>query len=269
VLSADTGLRFQREGSDGGTQLLEPRLYYLYVPYRNQDGLPIFDAGQPDYDFPRLFARNRFTGYDRVADANQLTTAATYRVLDPIRGGTHYSLSLGQIYRFDPSRVSAPGLSAQDAGSSDYIASGEWRISQRLSALSLVEWSPDTGRFTRNSASIRYRQGLTRADLDYRFRSGLLEQVDSSFSTPVSASFRVAGRMRYSLRDSRVIDSLVGLDYETCCYAIRSAYRRFIANSLGQVDNGVFFQLELKGLSNVGTGLTQMLPRDSRALGDD
>ena len=269
VVSADAGLRFQRENANGDLGLLEPRLFYLYVPYRNQDGLPVFDAGVPDYDFPRLFARNRYVGYDRIADANQLTTAATYRDIDSGTGSTRYAISAGQIYRFTPSEVTLPGQSVQDGGSSDYLVGGEWRINHRLSATSLVEWSPDNGRFSRTSASLRYRGPTVRADFDYRYRAGLLEQIDTSASAPVSASFRLAARMRYSLRDERILDSLFGVDYETCCYALRSAYRRFIANSLGQVDSGIFFQLELKGLSNIGTSLTQMLPRDSHPLGDN
>lgn len=269
IVSGDTGLRFARTASDGGLQLLEPRLFYLYAPYRDQTGLPIFDGGQPDYDFPQLFARNRFIGQDRIADANQLTTALTYRALDPLLGATRFTASLGQIYRFNPSRVTVPGFASPDAGSSDYLGSAEWRISSKLSTTTLLQVSPDTGQFSRTSFGLRYRSNRYRADFGYRYRSGLLEQFDASGAMPVSNQFKLASRLRYSAREGRLLDSLVGVEYETCCYAVQTAYRRYLVNSAGSIDTGVFVQLELKGLSRLGTGFEELLTGDNRPLGDD
>jgi LPS-assembly protein len=270
IFSGDAGLRFSRTASDGGLQLLEPRLFYLYAPYRDQTGLPVFDTGRPDYDFPQLFARNRFVGQDRIADANQLTTALTYRSLDPEQGATRFTASAGQIYRFDPSRVSVPGLAAPDSGSSDYLGSAEWRISQQFSTTALLQVSPDTGSFSRTSFAMRYRgSNGYRADFGYRYRSGLLEQLDASGALPINHSIKAASRVRYSLREHRVLDSLLGLEYETCCYAVQAAYRRYLVNSAGDVDSGVFVQLELKGLSRLGTGFEELLTGDNRPLGDD
>ena len=269
IVSGDAGLRFARSGDDGGLQILEPRLFYLYAPYRNQNGLPIFDAGQPDYDFPQLFARNRFIGQDRIADANQLTTALTYRALDPVQGATRLTASFGQIYRFVPSRVSAPGLAAADTGGSDYLASSELRINSKLSTTALLQVSPESGQFSRTNFALRYRDGRYRADFGYRYRSGLLEQFDVSGALPLGSSIRVASRVRYSAREERLLDTLVGLEYETCCYAVQAAYRRYLVNSSGDIDSGIFFQLDLKGLSRLGTGFEELLTGDNRPLGDD
>ena len=269
IASADAGLRFSRTGSDGGLQLLEPRLFYLYTPYRDQDGLPVFDAGQPDYDFPQLFSRNRFIGEDRIADANQLTTVLTYRALDPLEGATRFTASFGQIYRFDPSRVTVPGLAAPDAGSADYLSSAEWRISRKLSTVALLQVSPDTGQFSRTNFALRYRNNRYRADFGYRYRSGLLEQFDTRGALPIGRAVRVAARVRYSAREERLLDALAGLEYETCCYSVQAAYRRYLVNSSGDFDSGIFVQLELKGLSRLGTGFEELLTGDSRPLGDD
>ena len=269
TLSGDTGLRFARVGGNGGLQLLEPRLFYLYTPYRDQDGLPVFDAGQPDYDFPQLFARNRFIGEDRIADANQLTTALTYRALDPAGGATRFVASLGQIYRFENSRVTVPGLAAPDAGSSDYLASAELRLSRKLSTTTLLQVSPDSGQFSRTSFGLRYRDGRYRADFGYRYRAGLLEQFDASGALPVGKAVKLASRVRYSAREERLLDTLVGVEYETCCYAVQTSYRRYLVNSSGEVDTGFFVQLELKGLSRLGTGFDELLTGDDRPLGDD
>ncbi|MDO9453995.1 MAG: LPS-assembly protein LptD [Stagnimonas sp.] len=269
IFSGDAGLRFARTGDNGGLQLLEPRLFYLYVPYRDQDGLPVFDTGQPDYDFPQLFARNRFLGEDRIADANQLTTAVTYRALDPKLGSTRFTASLGQIYRFDPSRVTVPGLAAPDAGSSDYLASTELRLNPKFSTTALVQVSPDTGKFSRTSFGLRYRDGRYRGDIGYRYRSGLLEQFDVSGALPIGNAFKAAARVRYSAREDRLLDTLMGIEYETCCYSVQTAYRRYLVNSSGDIDSGIFFQVELKGLSRLGTGFEELLTGDDRPLGDD
>lgn len=271
MFSADTGLRFEKYNGDGVLQLLEPRLFYLYVPFRDQGQLPLFDSAETDYDLPQLFARNRFAGYDRIADANQLTTALTWRVLDALNGATRLAATVGQIYRFEPSMVTLPGVDAPDAGSSDYLADLELRISRYLSAAGTVQWSPDDGRFGRTGLALRYRErerGL-RGDLAYRFRSGLLEQTDASFSAPISAAWRLAGRLRHSLRDDRTLDALAGVEYETCCWALRGSYRRYLVNSAGEFNSGVFVQLELKGLSRFGAGFDELLPGDDRPLGDD
>ncbi|ROH92054.1 LPS-assembly protein LptD [Stagnimonas aquatica] len=269
IFSADAGLRFYKFDNGGGLQLLEPRLFYLYVPYREQDTLPVFDTGETDYDVPRLFARNRFSGLDRIADANQLTTALTWRQLDAGTGATRLAASFGQIYRFEESRVTLPDAGSLDAGSSDYLAGLEMRLMQGLSATSTLQWSPDSGRFSRTGMALRYRNDGLRGDLAYRFRQGLLEQTDLSLSAPVSSAWRLAGRLRRSLRDNRSLDALAGVEYETCCWALRGSYRRYLVNSAGEFNSGVYLQLELKGLSRFGAGFDELLPGDDRPLGDD
>lgn len=269
IVSADAGLRFARTAANGGLQLLEPRLFYLYAPFRDQSGLPVFDGGQPDYDFPQLFARNRFIGEDRIADANQITTALTYRALDPGTGATRLTGSVGRIYRFDPSLVTVPGLSPTDAGSADYLASGEWRLNERFSTTALVQVAPNETQFNRTSVALRYRDRGYRGDFGYRYRQGILEQFDVSGALPIARAFKAAARVRYSAREERLLDTLVGLEYETCCYALQTAYRRYLVNSSGDIDTGIFFQLELKGLSRLGTGFEELLTGDSRPLGDD
>ena len=267
LFSADAGLRFLKYDTHGGLQVLEPRLFYLYVPYREQSELPVFDTDEADYDVPQLFARNRFSGLDRIADANQLTTALTWRILDAEDGGTRMAASVGQIYRFTESRVRLPGRDSPDAGSSDYLSSLELRLTNRLSTSGTLQWSPDEGDFNRTGVALRYRDQRLRADLAYRYRQDLLEQTDASLSLPVSTHWRLAGRLRQSLRDDRTLDALLGVEYETCCWALRSSYRRYLINSAGDVGSGVFLQIELKGLSRFGSGFDELLPGDNRPLG--
>lgn len=268
LFSADTGLRFIKFGNGGDSmQVLEPRLFYLYVPFREQSGLPVFDTDESDYDVPQLFARNRFSGLDRIADANQLTTALTWRILDADSGATRVAATFGQIYRFTESRVTLPGLDAPDPGSSDYLGGLELRLNSKLSATSTLQWSPDLGDFTRTGLALRYRDERLRGDLAYRYRKDLLEQTDAALSLPIGGSWRLAGRLRRSLRDERTLDALLGVEYETCCWALRSSYRRYLINSAGDTSSGVFLQIELKGLSRFGSGFDELLPGDDRPLG--
>lgn len=264
--SAESGLRFERLSSSGALQTLEPRLMYLYVPFENQDNLPLFDSGEPDFDFTQLFARNRFSGEDRVSDANHIALAATSRLLDPVSGFARWSASVGQLYRLDRPQVQLPGsLSAPSSGATDFIASLDYRMSQRWSGSLSSQWSPDGGEFDRAAIAARYSDHGRRFDIAYRYRQAILEQADLALSTPVSSSWRLAGRWRYSLQDDTTLDNIVGLEYETCCWALRGSYRRFIANTAGDFNSGIYLQLELKGLTRFGTGVTGLLPMDNGA----
>ncbi|HZR37144.1 MAG TPA: LPS assembly protein LptD [Nevskia sp.] len=265
VLSGEGGLHFERITDSGVLQTLEPKLFYLYVPYHAQDQLPVFDSGEPDFDFPELFARNRYTGEDRISDANQITSAVTTRLIDPDSGLTKVSASLGEIYRFNAPRVGLPGFSNPSPGSSDYIGAVEYQISQRWAAAGTAEWTSNFDRFQRTEVDLRYREpenGLygRRLDIAYRYFNGLLQQADVAFSTPIVDRWRAAARVRYSLFNDEIQESFLGLEYQTCCWAIRGTYRRYISNSNGGFNNGVYFQLDLKGLSRLGTGFDELLP---------
>lgn len=260
--SADAGLRFERALQDGRLQTLEPRVFYLYTPFRNQDVLPVFDSGEPDFEFTQLFSRNRFSGVDRLADANQIAIAATSRLLDPETGVVRFSASVGQLFRMTAPRVSLPGTPPPDSGATDFIASLDYRLSDRWSYITTAQWSPSQEKFNRSSLGVRYRENDRRADLSYRYRQNILEQLDFAASLPVIQQWRLATRLRYSLRDSSPLDSLLGVEYDTCCYALRASYRRFIATTAGEYNTGIYIQLELKGLTRIGTGFDKLLPVD-------
>lgn len=265
LTSVEGGLHFERLNDDGRLQTLEPKLFYLYVPYHDQSQLPVFDSGEPDFDFPELFARNRYTGQDRLSDANQLTSAITTQLIDPEAGLVRLSASLGEIYRFTAPRVQLPGFTTPGNGGSDYIGTVEYQLNKHWSADAIAEWDAGFNRFERTELDLRYREpenGLNgrRLDVAYRYYSDLLQQIDVSFSTPIADQWRVAARVRYSLFDEELEDSFIGVDYETCCWAASGGFRRYLANTEGDFDSGVFFQLTLKGLSRIGTDFNQLLP---------
>ena len=257
--STGGGLRFERLTGSGNLQTLEPEIFYLYTPFRDQASLPLFDAGEPDFDFTQLFARNRFSGEDRVADANHLAIAATSRLLDPMSGVQRLSASIGQLFRFQAPQVQFPGsvVSPQE-GATDFIASLDYRLSAIWNTGFAAQWSPDDGQFNRTSVYLRYRDGERLLSAAYRYRRGILEQADVAGSLPLQASWRLTGRARYSLQDSSTLENLLGVEYSTCCWAIQTSYRRFIANTRGEFDSGIYLQLNLKGLTRLGSGYSGM-----------
>ncbi|HEY1076966.1 MAG TPA: LPS assembly protein LptD [Fontimonas sp.] len=258
--SAEAGLRFERIDESGALQTLEPRLYYLFVPTENQDSLPVFDSGEPDFDFTQLFARNRFSGEDRISDANQFAVALTGRQLDANTGNVRASASFGQLFRFEAPEVRLPDEVAPPRGATDFIGSVNVQLSDRWTALIDTQWSPKSSNFTRTAAGMRYRSERRWAELAYRFREDLLEQTDLIVSTPVYGGVSLVGRWRYSIADDHTLDSMAGLSYETCCWAVHTSYRRYVADTRGDFNSGVYLQLELKGLARIGSGMTDLFP---------
>ncbi|MES0872697.1 LPS-assembly protein LptD [Sinimarinibacterium thermocellulolyticum] len=258
--SAEYGLRFERIARSGALQTLEPRLFYLYVPFEDQDEVPVFDSGEPDFDLTQLFARNRFSGEDRIADANQFAGAVTMRQLDPDSGVVRASASFGQLFRFKKPRVRLPGEPLPGDGATDFIGAIDYRLLDHWLLRLDTQWSPQSADFTRTSAAVRFRSERRFLELAYRFRADLLEQTDVLLSTPLAAGFSLLGRWRYSVRDDNTLDALAGVRYETCCWGISTSYRRYVANTQGRFDNGIYLQLDLKGLARVGSGVANLFP---------
>jgi LPS-assembly protein len=268
--SVEGGLRFERLTAAGELQTLEPRLYYLNVPYRDQETLPQFDSGEPDFDFVQLFERNRFSGIDRISDANHLALALTMRLLEPAAGTQRLSASIGQIYRFEDTRVALEGCTGvtctADRGGTDFIGELDYRLPWNVRFTTTGQWSQDRNEIIRGGAAVRYRSERRRADLSYRYREvlpltgGSLEQIDLSASTPLYGPVSVLGRWRYSRDDYRTLEALAGLEYQTCCWALRTAWRRYQFNTDQDYTTGIYLQLELKGLTRLGAGFESLLP---------
>lgn len=257
------GLKFERTTASGLLQTLEPKVFYLYVPYRNQSDLPIFDTGLPDFDFSELFARNRYTGEDRIADANQVTSVLTSRLINPLTGRVRLSASFGQIYRFTAPRVALPGTPLPASGTSDYVGSIDYQLAKHWATEGTIQWSAANSHIARGIVALQYLSSAQqRLNIAYRYRQNLFNQADVSFVQPIGNRWHIAGRLIYSIRNSSSLEAFGGLEYETCCWAIRGGVRRYIANVSGKLSTGFFLQLTLKGLTSVGTGWGGLLPND-------
>ncbi len=254
IFSVDSGLVFDRNNADGSTQTLEPRLYYLYVPYENQDDLPLFDTGEMTFGFSQLFNTNRFAGADRQGDANQLALAVSSRNYDSTSGDMRWSVNAGQIFYLEPLRLqleSQPGFS-EDL--SPFIVDFNWYASSRITARTGAQWNWEQSQVDVASFGVSYtgKEGL-RASFDYRFRRDRVDQFDLRAYWPVNESWRLMSQVNYSFEDSEMLELQGGLEYESCCWALRTVMRRYLKNREGDYRNGIYVELNLKGLASVGT----------------
>ena len=256
VVSLDAGTFFERTSHWGQTdfvQTLEPRLFYLYVPNKNQDDIPVFDTGDYDFNFWTLFRENRFSGPDRMGDANQLALALTSRFLDPVNGVQRFRASLGSLFYFRDRDVTLPGEPIATDDSSNIIGEVALNLARNWLVRSELQWNPHDSKTARSDHHLQYRAGPRKlVNLAYRFRDGIQEQTDISLLWPLSQSWHLVGRWYYSLDDRETIEMLGGLGYESCCWGAQIVGRSYINNDNDSRNTAVFFQLELKGLGKLG-----------------
>ncbi|MFL6600644.1 MAG: LPS-assembly protein LptD [Steroidobacteraceae bacterium] len=266
IASLDTGLMFEREAGSHNqrTITLEPRAMYLYVPYRNQDQLPLFDTGLPDLDPVELFRSNRYVGADRVADANQVSVGVTSRLLDAGTGRQFLTATVGQIYYITNPRVLLPDQVVDGQlvplevprtdHRSDFVAQVALTAFQDWSADIGLQWNPESSQTERSEVNIQYKpSGQSVVNVGYRYQRSVLEQAEISSSWPVADAWNIFARGIYSLKDHKPLERFAGFEYRACCWRVRFGARSFVSTRSGSSDTGVYLQLELTGLASVGS----------------
>ncbi|WP_210399199.1 LPS-assembly protein LptD [Steroidobacter denitrificans] len=272
LFSLDGGLVFERLSGSRQQRLhtIEPRFMYLYVPYRNQDALPVFDTDIADLNLVQLFRTNRYVSADRLSDANQLSVGFTSRLLDAATGQQFLSATIGQAYYFSRPRVMLPGEVLDSPESSDIVAQLDLRAYQNWSINMGVQWDPGEIRAEKGDLRVQYQPARDRvANLGYRFRRNHIEQVDGSFGWPIAKDWNAYARIVYSLEDEMILDQFAGLEYRSCCWRLRFVARRYVSDRTGNRDTSILLQLELNGLSNVGVGADAFLERSIRGYSFD
>lgn len=263
LLSIDSGAFFDRPFRFGQTdyvQTLEPRLFYLLVPNKNQDDLPVFDTGDYDFNFWQLFTENRFTGPDRMGDANQLALALTTRVLDPASGAQRLTASLGSLLYFRDRTVTLPGERAETDDSSDILGEVTMALGRNWNAGTELHWDPGESHSSRYDALLQYKaHDRQLLNLSYRYRRKVLEQTDVSFLWPLTDSWHAIGRWNYSLRDNKTLEVLAGAGYESCCWNVQLVSRSFVNDEDGDRNTAIFLQVELKGLTTLSNQVDDLL----------
>ncbi len=266
IASVDAGVYFDRDTKLGKTnylQTLEPRLFYLYTPYRDQNDLPIFDTREFTFSWGQLFRDSRYTGADRQNDANQLTMALSSRLLRQNDGKEKLSVSLGQILYFDDSRVSLPNSDTTIAqGKSAWVADANYMINDRWTLGTTYQWDPKYHRKDLASFRMRYLlPGDGIINVGYRYRRDLLEQADASFLYPINPNWSLVGRHYYSMMDKKPLESILGVQWDSCCVAVRALARRYVRNRTGAMDTAFQIEFVLKGFSSLGQDTDRVLRR--------
>ena len=265
IFSLDSGLFFERDVNivkNSYTQTLEPRLFYVYIPEKNQDRLPVFDSALADLNLTTLFTENQFTGNDRINNANQLSLAFTTRMIDNDTGTERIAATIGQRYYFDDQNVTLPGSIASEDNSSDIIAALTARLSNQWNLDAFWQYNTDDAGMVRSNILARYNPEPGKLlNIGYRYTQQFLEQVNVSGQWPLSQGWYGVGRFNYSIREKTLIESLAGLEYDAGCWQARTVIQR-VETATADANYGLFFQLELGGLASIGSNPLNLLRRD-------
>jgi LPS-assembly protein len=262
IFSTEGGLIFERDTTIGGTkylQTLEPKLMYVYIPYRDQRHLPNFESGLADINFASIFSENQFSGNDRINDANQLTLGVTSRLLDPNSGIEQIRVGLAQRFYFKEQQVTIPGVPARTSTSSDILAAINGRITRNVIAEAAVQYDNEFSQSRKLAVGARYQPDVGKVlNVGYRFTRNVLENVDLSAQWPLGSGWSGVGRMNYSLRDGRIAEGLAGVEYNGDCWVLRVVTYN-VAVGTGDSSRSVFVQLELNGVAKVGSNPLEVL----------
>jgi LPS-assembly protein len=254
TFSVDGGLIFERDATyfgDAATQTLEPRLFYVYTPYRYQENIPRFDTAALDFSFAELFSENRFSGHDRIADANQVTAAVTSRYLGPT-GAEYMRLTVAQRYYVQSQEVTIDEPISE--ARSDILLAASGQLSPTMVVNTSLQYSEALEDVSRATYGLRWQPGPRRV-LNVQYRRDVpndLEQFDVSSQWPLAERWYGVGRVNYSLTDNEVAEGLLGFEYRADCWVFRMVGQR-TPTATGVATTAFYFQLELNGLSRLGS----------------
>ena len=264
MFSLDSSLFLERDinfRNKKYTQTLEPRAYYVYIPYHDQTGIPIFDSSTRDLSLDQLFAENQYIGVDRINDANQLTLAVTSRFLETGNGAERLQVTLGQRYYFASQQVTLPGVAARASNSTELLAQASGQINSKLRLSSGIQFDTGEGNMIKANLGGSWSDGPGRRfNADYRYTEDSLDQIDLSFQWPLAPKWYGLGRINYSLKDSRLVEGLAGFEYNESCWSLRGVMQQ-LATTETTTTNAFFLQLELRGLAKLGPNPLDVLKR--------
>ena len=269
----DAGLFFERDARIAGAaliQTLEPRIHYLRQQFADQADLPRFDASVPSFSIPQLFRRNRFSGLDRIGDANRVAVGVTSRLLHADTGREYLQASIGTIAHFDDRRVTLRG-SPQDAefhATSPVAAEFASRFG-RFSAAAGITWDPADAEEDELGVSFQYRRDNRRiVNVGHRKRRlSRIDQGDVSFVWPLGGRVSALGKWNYDFEIDRTNEAVLGFEYADCCWQVRLLYHRHVEpRSIYTVteaddDEGILLQFVFRGLAGFGAGVERVLSR--------
>lgn len=264
IFSIDSGLYFDRNVrivKNRYTQTIEPRLFYVYIPHKDQSLFPIFDTAESDLNLGTLFQENQFTGGDRINNANQLSAAITTRLIDSRTGEQRLAATLGQRFYFTDQKVTMPGVKPRTGDNSDIVAAVTARLLNKWSVDAAWQYNTDNSQSIKTNFGARYHPEPGKVlNLSYRYTRDSLEQVNISGQWPLGKGWYGLGRWNYSLREGQPIEGLAGLEYDAGCWQARTVLQR-VSTATANANYALFFQLELGGITSIGSNPLSLLKR--------
>ena len=247
--SLDSGLFFERDTTIFGSryiQTLEPQLFYVYIPYRDQSAFPIFDTSAYAFNVNQSFADYRFNGIDRIGDDNRLTTALATRFINQESGKEIFMARIGQIQYFSDRKVQLPSTAVDTRSRSNIIAEIKTQASN-WNLFSQLEWDPDLKEKVTSSNQLSYQLKKFKIDLAQRFQRNSLKTREVKIRWNLNSRWQLDASHLYDIRNDHVVQSLFGVSYESCCWSVKlSSNERFLTSN--STDRGIYITLTLKGL---------------------
>ena len=261
IFSLDTGLLFDREMNteSNWTQTLEPRLYFLRTPYENQSHIPVFNSALLSNSYNNFFKSNRFSGSDRIGDANQISLGIGTRFLDNDSGAELLYSRIGQIFYANDRRVQISGNKPQTLPNSNIITETTVNPNRNLSINTKLVYEQTTKEISEKTLSVHYLKDGFAANLEYFFDDTVLEQAAISMVYPINPRWTMVAKYSESILFNKPDENLLGVNYESCCWGIKMLASQTSNDSFTETDNAVFISLTLKGLGQSSQVLDSQL----------
>lgn len=287
IFSLNSGLHFDRDSnwfSQEYTHSLSPRLFYSYIPYKKQDEINLFDTTQSSFDFNQLWRENRFSGIDRTGDTNHISVALANTFVQNQSGQQTFGFSLGRRYYLQDRQVQLNTEFLDTRETSPWLAQLSFKVSETVDFDSFVEWDQEAEKTyqARNQIKIEPKANHI-VNLSHRYRdlSGKIsEEIDFSVAWPINDRWRVVTRWYNDVKQDQVIEALAGIEYESCCWAVRLVAQKYLNIQLDSTgtpitigdekyNTGLNLQFVFKGLGSAGqAGLSELLESSIRGYKD-
>ena len=267
IFSIDSGVYLDRNInflSQNYTNTLEPRLFYVYIPYKDQSVLPNFDTGLADLNMQTLFYENQYNGQDRINDANQLTASVTSKILDK-NGKERLSAIIAQRYYFEDRRIFGNDLLEAKKANSDIFMGASAKLPNSLNLDAMFQFNPSSNNLLRSTLGARYNPEPGKMlNVSYRLIDNILdsnqnlEVFNAAGQWPLGNRFYSIGRYNYDLKSSQTIEVLAGLEYDGGCWVARSIFDRISLPTTPEANYAFFVQLELNGIGSIGSDANRL-----------
>ena len=267
IFSLDSGVYLDRNINflnQNYTNTLEPRLFYVYIPYKDQSVLPNFDSGLADLNMQTLFYENQYNGQDRINDANQLTASLTSKFLDK-NGKERLSAIIAQRYYFEDRRIFGNDLTEAKKANSDIFMGASAKLPNSLNLDAMFQFDPTSNSLLRSTLGSRYNPEPGKMlNVSYRLIDNIidnnqdLEVFNAAGQWPLGNRFYSIGRYNYDLKSSQTIEVLAGLEYDGGCWVARSIFDRISLPTSPNPNYAFFIQLELNGIGSIGSDANKL-----------